>query len=303
VRSLIALLVIFASIGFAAFTLIQGKPFPEIMSAVLGTVLGFYFGSRTAHGGEGHEMLDRIDASSRLREQAARLRSGAALPGPLRPEAEPPAVRSEARIAEPLRLALARAARSFAAVPGTGLRPGALAAALAAMATRLHGAAYERWLARALHAPWNPRLLPSQALEPGVAVELVRAAPIFARAFAPELAADDRLALRRLVERALAEGSAEEAWASTRFLDRATFEAGLAELRRAALEREVARDLGGEIAGVGSVRRLLAALDRLHADSAAQRDLDALMVIADQLKRGGIDPAAAFAAALERVRP
>jgi hypothetical protein len=304
VRSLIALLVIFASIGFAAFTLIQGKPFPEIMSAVLGTVLGFYFGSRTAHGGEGHEVLERIDASHRLRDHAARLRAGLALPERLGGEVgreAPAAPLPEERIARPIGLALARATRSFA-VPGMSLPPRAIAGAVAAIASRLTGAAYERWVARVLHAPWNAALLPPQPFDPEAVIELVGRSPIFARAFAPEVAAADRLFLRRLVERALAEGSAEELWAETRFLDRAAFAAGLAELRRAALEREVVQDLGGrEIAGIGRIERLLAAIDRLHADPAAQRDLDALVLIADGLKRGGIAPAAAFEAALDQM--
>jgi hypothetical protein len=266
-------------------------------------VLGFYFGSRTAHGGEGHEVLERIDASHRLRDHAAKLRAGLALPERLGGEVGrevPAAPLPEERIARPIGLALARATRSFA-VPGMSLPPRAIAGAVASIASRLMGAAYERWVARVLHAPWNAALLPPQPIDPEAAIELVGRSPIFARAFAPEVAAADRLFLRRLVERALAEGSAEELWAETRFLDRAAFAAGLAELRRA-VEREVVQDLGGrEIAGIGRIERLLDAIDRLHADPAAQRDLDALVLIADELKRGGIAPAAAFEAALDQM--
>jgi hypothetical protein len=303
VRSLIALLVIFASIGFAAFSLIQGKPFPEVMSAVLGTVLGFYFGSRTAHGSEAHEVMERTDAAGRLRGRVLdRLRDGMAAGERLRGEGGAPAAPPAGeRVGGLVRLALARAARSFAAAGGAGCPPHDLARAIAAIATRLAGTAYERWIARILHAPWNPRLLAPLPIEPEAAVELVRCSPILARAFAAELATGDRLFLIRLVARALAAEGLDELWAEgrARFADRAELETGLAELRRAALEQELVRDVDrSEVAGIGPVAHLLAAIDRLHEDPAARGDLDALVLIADQLKRGGIAPAVVFEAAL-----
>ena len=76
IRSMLALIIIFASVGYVALSMIPGKDikFPEVMVGILGTVLGFYFGSRTEAGRVGAEALAPVGAAKRARDEAFKAR-------------------------------------------------------------------------------------------------------------------------------------------------------------------------------------------------------------------------------------
>lgn len=67
IRSLLAIFIVIFSIGFLLLGhLALNRPLPEALTAVLGTVLGFYFGARTGSGAS--------DADSALQQQVENLR-------------------------------------------------------------------------------------------------------------------------------------------------------------------------------------------------------------------------------------
>jgi hypothetical protein len=349
VRSVLALFIVFVTIALFALSMLPEPvrvKFPDVLSGILGTVLGFYFGCRSAGASHAEEPSARPSAALRDHDHAAvratvsdpatvedRVRSGVAaaravakvLPADLGKKVRRAAdgvdtglgvadiLRAGARMGGvlgqsgdpvatsgdggPIRDALARAAWSFGRVLGGTVPPLAVATAVVGIGARLAGAAYERWVARVLHAPYSPELFSPGTIDANTGLSLLLRCPTFARVFATEFAAGDRAFARRLVERALSEEDAAELWRehAARFADREEFERGLDEFQRAAIEQEVLGAVPEDSADdAGGVKELLAAVDRLHGDEAARRDLDAIVLMANELKREGHSPEAAF---------
>lgn len=195
---------------------------------------------------------------------------------------------------------LARAMTSLASVLGGALPPLALATTVVTIGAKLGGRAYERWAARILHTPYATDLITPSKFDANSAIAMLRRAPLFRQAFAPEVERGDRAFLLDLLHQALAEDARSTLWTrfgapapggNRRFEDQALFEAGLAEFRRAALEAELKRDLPHfPQSDALDLDVVLDAVDRLHADPAAQADLDALVLVTDELRREGLSP-------------
>lgn len=355
VRSLLALFIVFASIGFLALAMLPVpgvKEFPELMAGILGSVLGFYFGARATVPAGGHaleqvgaaraerdralEKADRgqletvrdnvqagvgvarvvakvlpAEAGSRIEQAAAVVEDGLAAVDRLRAAGGAQQALQElsglaARLQDdsPINGVLGRAMTSFAGVLGGALPPLAIASAVVGIGSKLAGAAYDRWVARVLHAPYTPELFPPSVVDANTAISLVLQSPILRDAFAAELDRGDRRFFGELLELALSEERSEELWSrfAGRFEDRAAFEQGLAEFQRAALTTELVKDVEPAwTREIGGVDPLLSAIDQLNADPAARGDLDAMVLIADALKREGKAPDQLFEAARRQV--
>ncbi len=72
VRSVLAMSIIFGSLGYLALSLVpkSGIEFPQVMGGILGTVIGFYFGNRSGGGDKSAEALEQIGAANRARDRA-----------------------------------------------------------------------------------------------------------------------------------------------------------------------------------------------------------------------------------------
>lgn len=356
VRSLLALFIVFASIAFVALAMLPlpgVKEFPELMSGILGSVLGFYFGARGASASGAKEVLARVDAAQaerdraleqgtaskveQIREQIAggvevaravakvlpaqmgkqvdqvartvdeglgvvdRLRGGGNIEQALAKATE---IASKLGQKDPVKGTLLQAAGSFASVLGGTLPPLAVAGAVVSIGSRLAGAAYDRWVARVMHAPYTAELFPPTVIDANTAIALTLKSPILKQAFAPELERGDRGFFKELVDLALSEVQLDELWRrlGSRFGDRARFDHGLAEFQRGAMTLETVKDLPADLAPeTGGIEPLLAAVDRLNGDPKARRDLDAIVLMADALKREGRDPAAVFEQAKQQM--
>jgi hypothetical protein len=352
IRSLLALFIVFASIAFVALAMLPLpgiKEFPELLSGILGSVLGFYFGARGPGLKGAGEVLQRVDAAQaerdraldetkagkveQIRDQVAsgvgvaravakvlpaevgkqidrvadtidqglvvvdRLRSAGSTEKALEQAVK---LASELGQKDPVKSTLLQAASSFAGVLGGSLPPLVIASAVVAIGSRLAGAAYDRWVARVLHAPYTPELFPPTVIDASTAMTITLQSPVLKRAFAPELEQGERRFFSELVDLVLSEARIEELWQrlGPRFADRADFDEGIALFQRGAMTLETVKDLPADLAReAGGIDPLLAAVDRLYADPQARRDLDAIVLMADALKRDGRDPAAAFAEA------
>lgn len=76
---------------------------------------------------------------------------------------------------------------SFTAALGSTAGPLAIAGIVAIVGARLAGSAYDRWVARVLNAPYTPELFPPTVIDAAVAMSILRASPVFAKAFASEI--------------------------------------------------------------------------------------------------------------------
>lgn len=339
VRSLIAFFIVLTAIGLTLLT-IKGGPFegfPEVLAGVLGTVLGFYFGSRTASGAGERETTQQISQLSEQRNQAIQqtevtrldrtvetVKAGLVvaktiqevLPESLRRPAETvigkvegglkvvEALKSSDNVGEAVEKAiglakdvskeggvaalLTKAAGSFGVALGGAVPPLALAVSVATVAARLTGAAYERWLARVLEAPYTPALFAPTAIDANTGFILLRKSPRFAAAFAEEMRQGDRAFLRAFLQVALSEAGSEAIRDTYpgRFATLQEIDEALQQFQQAAIELEVAKDITGEMAAdVGGVEPLMRALDRIAAHPEARADMDALVLTLDKLRQ------------------
>ncbi len=55
IRSVLALLIVIVGLSLTIVSIFSGKPTPETITALLGTIIGFYFGSRSSGGGGGDQ--------------------------------------------------------------------------------------------------------------------------------------------------------------------------------------------------------------------------------------------------------
>lgn len=339
IRSLMALFIVLTGIGLVLMTL-KGGPFegfPEVMAGVLGTVLGFYFGSRTATSSQEREATREISEISQERNVAVSkvetnrldrtvetVKEGiavakaakAVLPPNLRGTVEAVIEKAEGglrtigelrsagsvgeAIEKALRLAtdvrkdgavgplLSKAIGSFGAALGGTVPPLGLAVTIATVAARLTGAAYERWLARVLDAPYTPALFPPSVIDANTGFVLLRKSPGFAAAFAPEIERGDRQFVNEFVRVALSDGGSEAVRSKypDRFATLQEVDEALQQFQQAAIELEVMKDLTAEMtAEAGGTESLMRAIDRINAHEEARADLDALVLVIDKLRQ------------------
>ena len=274
IRSLIAFFIVLTAIFLILLT-IRGGPFegfPEVLGGVLGTVLGFYFGSRTASSASERETSLQVSELTEQRNQAnvradvseqrnqtivqaettrldqtlATVQEGLivantikeVLPEGLRGSAETmigkvqgglrlvEGLTSSGNVGEAVAKAiglvkdvskgggvaalLVKALSSFGMALGGTVPPLALAVTVATVAARLSGAAYERWVARVLDAPYTPVLFPPTVIDANTGFILLRKSPRFAAAFAPEIQQGDRAFILDFVQMALGEAGSDK---------------------------------------------------------------------------------------------
>jgi hypothetical protein len=70
VRSVLALLIVLVGLFLIVLSLVNKVEVPGAMTGILGTVLGFYFGSRTAAGAKGDELKSQVEDLKTQRDQA-----------------------------------------------------------------------------------------------------------------------------------------------------------------------------------------------------------------------------------------
>jgi hypothetical protein len=185
---------------------------------------------------------------------------------------------------------LVKAAGSFGVALGGTVPPLALAVSVATIAARLSGAAYERWIARVLDAPYTPALFPPTVIDANTGLVLLRQSPRLAAAFASEIQQGNRAFVLELVQTALSEAGSEairdkypERFATLQDIDEA-----LNQFQQIAIELEVSKDITNEMAGdMGGVEPLMRAIDRINANPEARADMDALMLMVDKLQKAG----------------
>jgi hypothetical protein len=339
VRAVIALiLVCFALYLLTVSAFNPGLEFPEALAAMLTSVIGYYYGSRTAVKGAEESRREAVKDVQESRDRAVnererdryetlagKVRKGLRLsrlaveilPEKLRrkydgvldglqtglAEAERLAGREEiveaAREAgkvfesfkkdNPVRDTVQGAVSSFTRVLG-GTVPGiAVAGAVIGVGSRLAGLAYQKWKARILQAPFSPAIAPLKVVDANTGFTLLLKSPIFKEAFASELQQNDRPFMERAAKRFLQEDG-QQLWTEhkDRFDSREEFELGLEQFRRAAADLELAQDIEPDLlAEVGGYDKLAAAVDRIREDPEAASDLDALVVMAEELERKG----------------
>lgn len=350
VRSLLALYIILAGVLLILLTVAGGpfQEFPEVLSGILGSVLGFYFGSRTAAAAPERAAAEEVAVAHRERDKKVaaahqerdeataerqtttltqvldKVKGGLAVLKAASPVL-PQAVRNRAdgligrvegglkiidelhasgdinaagreadrRLAElrndnPIVTLVRNAATSFAGVLGATVTPLSLIVTVAAIGTRLTGAAYERWLARVMNAPYTPALFPSSVIDANTALVLLRYSSGFEQAFAEEIQRGDRRFIKEFVELALSEEGSEALWRRypERFDSLGEIDAALAQFQQAAIRLEVAKDIDSALAAeVGGVDELMTALDKINESEAARADMDALVLTMDELRR------------------
>lgn len=191
----------------------------------------------------------------------------------------------------PLTDIVGSAVKTFGATLGTFMPPAALIAALVAGTVKLTGIFYQKWKARILHMPFSPAAgLTLEPVDDNTGFMLLRQSPIFHAAFQAQM--DNPKFLKDAVNDFIANTDSaalfEKYAESGGFKTIEQFEEGLDEFHRAAADRELkslilARDpaMFGQTGGYESV---LQAVDKLHQNPEALRDLDSLIVVTEKLQ-------------------
>lgn len=358
IRAVLAMTVVFASLGYVALTMLPGQEikFPEVMAGILGTVLGFYFGTRAQSGRGTQQALQQIGTATRQRDEAIEVNKKSKLGAVVNkarnvvgiaqtlkkilPDEIADKVDRVAKLAEqgldaadrlagegqtsaaldkaeevahaiekgdPVHEIIARAASTFGQVVGPAVPGLAVVSVLVSTGSRLAGAAYERWKARVLNAPFTPELFPPTVIDATTGISLLRRSPIFREKFQQEIQNGDLAFVRRLVDKVFDDDARSKLWAddaiASRFEDRAELECGLDQFQRAAMTEEVSKDIDpGVAAGAFGVERFFETVDALNANKQTQCALDALMLAIDALKRQGKEVETVFQEAIQRVR-
>jgi hypothetical protein len=198
----------------------------------------------------------------------------------------------------PVVAVLSKAKDSFAPVLSTlGMTaaPVAIALAVVGIGVRLGGAKYQRWKQRILHAPLLPDTVALTAVDATIGDSLLRANPVLAAAYKPELEAGNRKFIKDAAN-ALLTLDMDSLWAhyrrdetgNERFESRQQLEDAVEAFRRVKadfdLRPEVPADL---LTAFGGYDQLLSAVDAIHEHPEAQADLDELMTISDGLMQQG----------------
>jgi hypothetical protein len=340
VRSILTLMLIAFSLYLLTLKAFgKAEEFPQTLAAILSTVIGFYFGSRTAARASDEDQLEQVKQLETARDQAVtdkeegqtsaligKIRKGIAmtkiaselLPENMRQkfggtiskleqgvatvesltkigdssEALSKATQTFALFREenPARVSFEKATASFGRVLGTAVPAAALISTVVVIGTKLVGAAYEKWRARVLHAPFSPAVVPLQVIDANTGFTLLLRCPVFKAAFLNELTANDRPFMTSAIHDFLGGERTGALWERyrNRFESRELFEKGLEEFRRAVADLELKQDIEPQImAEVGGYDQLVTSLDQIHADPEARADLDALITMTESLQEKG----------------
>ncbi len=196
---------------------------------------------------------------------------------------------------------LAKAAPMIASVLGGAIPPVALIAALVSTGSQLSAAAYGRWIARVMDAPYTPEQFSPSVFDSNAARSLIAQVPVLMRVFGPRIAGDTAFALK-IVQLALAEKGEAALLDACRQdfagLDQPTITQAVRDLQKAALDTVLARDLPPDAGkAVGGAPAMLKALDSIRADRTASAGLDAVFATVQAVRTAGRNPATEFAKA------
>jgi hypothetical protein len=202
---------------------------------------------------------------------------------------------------------LAKAAPMIASALGGAIPPVALIAALVSGGSLLSAAAYNRWIARVMDAPYTPEQFSPTVFDSNAARSLIAGVPVLMRVFGQKIASDTALALK-IVRLALSEDgdtalldACKDDFAG---LDQPTIAQAVRDLQKAALDTVLVRDLpAGAGNAVGGAPAMLHALDLIRADRGASAGLDAVYATVQAVRTAGRNPATEFAKAAAVLAP
>jgi tetratricopeptide (TPR) repeat protein len=169
------------------------------------------------------------------------------------------------------------------AVPAVGL-----VIAIVTIGARLTGAAYERWMARVMSAPYTPALFDPAVIDANTALVLLGRSPKLSQVFKDELDRGDRRFLLTLTKQALSENPSDALWQGYpgRFANLGEVDAAVAEFQSAAIELEVSKDIDPTwAAAAGGLGNVMSALGRIDGNDAARADLDMAVMAMDKLRQ------------------
>ncbi|OAI06499.1 hypothetical protein A1353_08665 [Methylomonas methanica] len=191
----------------------------------------------------------------------------------------------------PLTDILGSAVKTFGATLGTFMPPAALIAAVVAGTVKLTGIYYQKWKARILHMPFSPAAgLTLEPVDDNTGFMLLRQSPLFRDAFQAQM--ENPKFLKDAVNDFI--GNADSAELFEKYAELGgfktleQFEEGLDEFHRAAADRELkslilARD-PAMFGNTGGYESVLQAVDKLHQNRDALKDLDSLIVVTEKLQ-------------------
>ncbi|WP_026600706.1 hypothetical protein [Methylomonas sp. 11b] len=191
----------------------------------------------------------------------------------------------------PLTDIVGSAVKTFGATLGTFMPPAALIAAVVAGTVKLTGIYYQKWKARILHMPISPAAgLTLEPVDDNTGFMLLRQSPLFRNAFQAQM--ENPKFLKEAVNDFI--GNADSADLFEKYAELGgfqtleQFEEGLDEFHRTAADRELkslilARD-PAMFGSTGGYESVLQAVDKLHQNPDALKDLDSLIVVTEKLQ-------------------
>ncbi len=196
---------------------------------------------------------------------------------------------------------LAKAAPMIAAALGGAMPPLALITALVSAGSQLSAAAYGRWIARVMDAPYTPEQFSPTVFDSNAARSLLAQVPVLMRVFGRKIADDTALAVK-IVRLALSEDGEAALFDAYKGdfagLDQPTVGQAVRDLQKAALDAVLVRDLPPDAGStVGGTPAMLHALDKIRTDRNASAGLDAVYATVQAVRTAGRNPATEFAKA------
>lgn len=191
----------------------------------------------------------------------------------------------------PLTDIVGSAVKTFGATLGTFMPPAALIAAVVAGTVKLTGIFYQKWKARILHMPFSPAAgLSLEPVDDNTGFMLLRQSPLFLAAFQAQI--DNPQFLKDAVNDFIGNANADQLFEKYAelggFKTVQQFEEGLDQFHRAATDRELkslilARD-PAMFGNTGGYESVMQAIDKLHENLQALKDLDSLIVVTEKLQ-------------------
>ena len=209
------------------------------------------------------------------------------------------ALAAEAAPNMPVVQVLAKAVPMIGSALAGAMPPLALIGTLVSIGGQLSAAAYGRWIARVMDAPYTPEQFSPAVFDSDAARSLIAQVPVFMRVFGKKIAADTSFALK-LVRLALSEDGESAVFDACKDdfagLDQPTVSGAVRDLQKAALDSVLAHDLPvGTVSAVGGTAALFSAIDRIRADHDASAGLDAVYATVQAVRAAGGNPVAEFA--------
>ena len=339
VRAVISLIIVTVSLALIVLNVFKVgvSTFPEVLSGILGTVLGFYFGSRSPGGGDNAAQRQITNLTTQRDEAVAtqdkaqadsllsKTKDGIALcktavqflPTDVRTKYEGIISKMEQGVGvaeslatsgnlkdaiskagevydlfkkeNPAQETFTKAVEAFGQVLGSSVPAVAIASTVVVLCAKLAGTVYQKWKARILHAPFSPAIIPLKVVDANTGLSLMVNSPIFKKAFAKELDANDRPFMEAVVA-LVVQTDVEAFWTryQARFESREQFETGLEEFRRAAADLELQEDIPQPLVSeAGGYKNLVDSIDKINADTNAKAALDQLFVVTESLHKSG----------------